>query len=402
MVPSDQVLNPSLTDNEHTIDEPDQQKSAPGSDDDVERLSKTLLDDDKESFKQGNILNDAMNHNTNSLVPDLMFEKMVKNYKMAEQIYGPKLLRAVSGYSSEQLERNINVPEFQNELKHTIGSTIKSMKKDGLLDKDGTINEEGILLASLVMYADELDKLTPKGMFGEHTHKFIKDPYGMPTESRKFRKGDRFSDIDAGKSVKVALRRGHTKIRTSDLRVQDRVRKGNITVVYAIDASGSMRGRKIEMAKRAGVALGYKATTHNDAVGLVVFSGEIKHELSPTKQFLPLLKTMGAVQAGKETNMKLMLRRVVHMLQHVKGAKHLLVLTDGAPTVGPNPQEATLRQAMVAREAGITISVVGIQLKGDDEEFVRRLADVGGGKVYLVQDVENLDVIVLQDYGGLI
>lgn len=391
------VSSPSKDDSTFTQDTTSEDGST-GSDPEIAGLARSLLEDNDTTMSQGEMINEAINYNVNSFVPSSMFENLVKDYKTAEQIYGPKLIREVSGFAPETVQRNAKIPEFQRELKQNIGSRIKAMRQEGLIDEHGALQDKGATLASLVMCFEELDKLVPKGVLGEHVHKYIKDPYGVRGDSRTYRKGDRFTDIDIGKTIKMVVRRGHKNIRPSDLRVHERIKKGKVTIVYAIDASGSMRGRKIEMCKKAGVALSYKATQQHNDVGLLVFSSQIVQSVEPTREFYTLLKNIVGIQASKETNMATMIEDAIKLFKGGQGTKHLMILTDGTPTVGSDPQVLTLQAAQRARATGITISMIGIQLAEDDAEFARRLVDIGGGKLYVVNNLDNLDMIVLQDY----
>ena len=58
----------------------------------------------------------------------------------------------------------------------------------------------------------------------------------------------------------------HTRLLKPDLRTSQKHGYGRINIVYCCDASGSMKGKKLEMAKKAGIALMYKAINNKDKV----------------------------------------------------------------------------------------------------------------------------------------
>ncbi|MBS3176514.1 VWA domain-containing protein, partial [Candidatus Woesearchaeota archaeon] len=183
-----------------------------------------------------------------------------------------------------------------------------------------------------------------------------------------------------------------------DLKVQERKSKGTVYLIYALDASGSMKGNKIDVCKKAGVSLAYKAISEKDPVGLIVFGSEISEEVAPTLNFGELLKKIAVIKATKETNFPLMVEKAITLFPKVKATKHLVILTDAQPTVGENPREHTLKAVSEARAYGITISLIGINLDKEAVQFAQDIISIGEGRLYLVKDLDKLDQIVLEDY----
>ena len=131
-----------------------------------DKLMHSVLENDKETIEDGKILNEALNQSIHSFTPDLMIEQYVNNYSLAENIYGPKLLSVISGYEEEYVKKNIQIPEFQREISKKIKQKLEDMKNKKFLDKDNTINLQGLKIAALTMYKEELEKLTAKGIEG--------------------------------------------------------------------------------------------------------------------------------------------------------------------------------------------------------------------------------------------
>ena len=171
---------------------------------DEEKLMHSILQNDKKLIKEGKIIRDAINQGLNSLTQDIMFQQLVKNFSTAKQIYGDSLLKLISGYNPDYIKKNINIPEFQKDLKDKIEKNIEELKENEFVSNDA-ISEKGIELASLVMYFEELDNIMPKGILGEKIHKknFI---YGDKENFRDFKKSDRYKDIAIKKSAKIAIR----------------------------------------------------------------------------------------------------------------------------------------------------------------------------------------------------
>jgi Mg-chelatase subunit ChlD len=365
--------------------------------DDYEKIAHSIIEDDGESIDDGDIINDAMNQGVGNFLPDMMFQNLVNNFQNAKQMYGERLIARVTGHGSDYVERNIKIPEFARELEGKITDKVEALQDKGYLGKNGQILEEGMRLAALVMYMQELDTIVPKGIYGEKEHEEISH-YGISGEVRNYKQHDRFHDIAFKKAVKVALRRGHKKLVKGDLRVFERESKGSIAVVYAVDASGSMRGQKLEMAKKAGVALAFKATEEKNKTGLVVFSAGVDKKVKPTTDFWKILTQLTQITAGDETNVANTIKETLQIFPEQECTKHLIFLTDAAPTSGEKPQEAALKAASVAVSKGITISVIGIQVDAESEKFARELAVVGEGNFYIINDLDELGGVVLEDY----
>ncbi len=366
-------------------------------DDIDEKLMHSVLENDKEKIDEGMMIEEALNRGVGAFTPDMMFEKLVKNYSMTKSLFGEALIRAVSGYDPDYIEKNIGIPEFQRELKKKLDERLERFKKDGVLDRQGAITEKGIELASLILYIQELDNIVPRGISGEKIHK-KESHYGDRQYARSYRKGDRYKDIAVKKSAKTAIRRGHLWIHMEDLKTHERQSKGEVYMVYALDSSGSMKGDKIGTCKKAGVALAYKAIQEKDRVGLIVFGTEIKDVIEPTKDFPTILNAITRVRASAETDIAATIRRAITMFPSREVTKHLLLLSDALPTKGEDPEKATLEAASMAKAAGITISVIGINLDNKGTKLAEKVVQIGRGKLYIVKDLKEIDKIVLEDY----
>ena len=364
------------------------------------KLMHSVLENDKETIEKGKLIRDSINQGLDAFTPDLIYQQLVKNYSMAKHIFGPSLLKLATGYNPDYIEKNINIPEFQKELRFRIQKNIEKLKEEGLLDRDSEISEKGIELASLVMYFEELDKITPKGILGGKIHKKT-SIYGGKEDIRTYKKSDRYKDIAIKKSVKLAIRRGHKKLHEKDLKVFERQSKGQSYIVYALDASGSMKGSKIDACKRAGIALAYKAIDEKDKVGLIVFGSEIKTIVEPTQDFSYLLKNITSAKASRETDLAVSLRKSIELFPNDDITKHLILITDALPTIGKEPEQETLQEVSIARNKGITISLIGINLNEKGKKLAEKIVELGEGKLYIVKNIENIDKIVLEDYYGI-
>jgi Mg-chelatase subunit ChlD len=368
---------------------------------DEDKLMKSVLSNDKQTIDDGKLIAESINQGISAFTPDLAFENITKNFTIAKQLYGEKLIRLLAGYNPNYIAKNLGIPEFQKELKTSIAKNIEELKDRKILDKGGRITEKGIELASLILYTEELDHILPKGVLGSKIHKKASH-YGDKEDYRDYKKGDRYKDFAVRRSVRKAIRRGHTSIEVNDLQTYVRQSKGSIYVVYGLDASGSMKGKKIEMAKKAGIALAYKAISEKDKVGMVVFGSEVKDFVAPTRDFPFLLREITKVRASRQTEFTQMIKKAIEIFPREKATKHLILLTDALPTVGDKPEEETLKAVSAARSNGITVSIVGINLDRQGKQMAEKIAQMGEGRVYVVKNIENVDKIILEDYYSVI
>lgn len=366
--------------------------------DEEKKLAHSVMESEEDKLDEGKLVNEALNNGITSFMPDMMFEQMVNDFKMAKNIFGETILKQSTGYNPDYVERNIKVPEFRRELSERIKKNMDALKDDGILGPGYTISEKGLQLASLVMYTEELDHLLPKGIFGEKIHK-RRNIYGEHEDIKPFKKDDRYRDIALKKSIKTAIRRNHRIMQREDLKSFQRQSKGHLEIIYGLDASGSMKGKKIEVAKKAGVALAYQAIENKDNVGLIIFGEEVKHSIAPCQDFHRILEQITRTKPSKETDMVGVIKEAIELFSSGTATKHLILLTDALQTVGS--KDEVIEVAAMAKAAGITISIVGIKLDEEGVTLAKKVTELSDGKLYTVTALENVDKIILQDYYDL-
>jgi Mg-chelatase subunit ChlD len=369
--------------------------------DEEQKLMESVVEHDENAIDDGKLMSDALNNGFSGFNPDMMFDSLKKDFSTAKHLYGERMLRIVSGYSPDYIKKNIKIPEFQRELQEKMDNKEEELKEKGLIDKDGTITEKGITLASLIMYTEELNNLTAKGLHGEKEIKKKNTGIGEKDEIRPFRKGDSYKNLDIQKSIKKAIKRGHDSIEKNDLRAIEKVDKGSVYVIYCIDSSGSMKGKKIEAAKKAGIALAYKMLDKKDKVAVVSFSTKIVETLPFTDNFMSILYNIAKIKASKETNMTGALNEAFIMFPKTNATKHIILLTDALPTIGKNPENEVLESISFLRNNGITVSLIGLNMDEKGEDFGKKITNISQGGFYRVKNLEDIDTIILEDYNRL-
>ncbi len=361
-----------------------------------DKLMNSVLAGDKQTIEQAELIQEATNRSIGSFTPDLLMAQMVNNFSMARQLYGDKMIKLLTGYDPNYIERNMKIPEFKKELKNAVNSFIARMKDNKIVDEEGTITEKGAELGALVL-VKELDQFIAKEKMGEKTSKRVSH-YGEKTGFRNYKKGDRFIDLSVKRSVHRAIKRGRQKLSPEDLIIAEREGKGKISLILALDASASMKGNKIETCKRAGVALAHKAINEQDEVGLVVFGSEIKNAISPTKDLNTLISSISSVKTSRQTDVAAMIFKSIELFPLSSHTKHLIILTDALPTVGKDPEIETLQATSAAHSAGITVSIIGVQLDKAGVKLAEQIAQIGEGRFILVKNLGQLGQFILEDY----
>jgi Mg-chelatase subunit ChlD len=360
----------------------------------------SVFEGDKQTIENGKLIQEAVNRGIGGFTPDLMFQNMVRSYGTAKQLYGERLLSLLTGYDAGYIERNVRIPEFQKELKHAIDKSVEKLKDGGFLNAEGGMTERGLTLAALTLYTEELERIQPKGWRGEREHQ-RPAAFGDSGDSRVRRAGDRWREFDARGTVRRALRHGRRSVTFADLMSRPRKAKGSICVIYGLDASGSMRGDKLQTAKRAGVALAYAAVQRKDRCGLVVFASDVKQAIEPTIDFGSMLRTIAGVTAGKQTDFVATIEKATQLFPKDGSTRHLSLITDALPTVGEEPRERTLSAIGEARAAGITVSIVGIKLTKEGRELAQEIVRIGDGRLLLARQLDDVDRLVLEDYAAV-
>ena len=357
-----------------------------------DKLMHSVLESDKNN---GKLIRNAINHGLFSFNPELIFQQFIENYKEAKDIYGESFFTELV-----KSESNLRLPETKKRIKEEIEKKFESLQEQNILDKDFNINEKGIDLASLSLLVEELDSLVSKGLLGEKLNKKLLQ-YGSKENIQVFKKQDNYKDLAIKESIKIAIKRNHHNIHIKDLRSYEKIGKGKISIIYALDASGSMKGNKLDLCKKAFTALAFKAINEKDNVGLLIFNSKISKEIPPTNNFNFLINSIVDIRASNQTNIALTIKKSIELFPRDNSTKHLILITDAMPTFGEEPFKETIEATVLASNCSITISIIGINIENQGIKLAERISKISNGKFYRVKDLENLDSIILQDYYSL-
>ncbi|MCD2204274.1 VWA domain-containing protein [Halobacterium sp. KA-6] len=180
--------------------------------------------------------------------------------------------------------------------------------------------------------------------------------------------------VDAAASVRAAAARGAERVKQRDLRQSVRAGSASALVVFAVDASASMRG---PMRAAKGVALDVlrDAYERRDEVAVVTFAGDDADVvLPPTDSVTLAARHLKSLPTGDRTPLPAGLRAADDVLARANpDAAVVVVVTDGRANAGTDAPTADTREAASAlADRGAEVLVVDA---GD------------GGRTSLVDDV---------------
>ena len=165
----------------------------------------------------------------------------------------------------------------------------------------------------------------------------------------------------------------------------------NVDMVIVLDRSGSMKGRKIEDARRAVLEL-LSSLSAEDRFALITYSDGV-HVASDlfnvtAANRVRMASAVNAVRAGGGTNLGAGLQAGIDILispgRHTNAAK-LILISDGLANQGLTDVKALSDIAAVAVEKEFAVSTVGVGIDFN-EHLMTAIADRGTGRYYYLEN----------------
>jgi Ca-activated chloride channel family protein len=175
----------------------------------------------------------------------------------------------------------------------------------------------------------------------------------------------------------------------------------NKNLVFAIDSSGSMSGKKIIQAKEA-VRFVINHMDGQDRFSLVDFDDGVslfspKLIAAAAENREKALRFVDEIEDSGGTNINDALLQALKMIEPGERPNYILFLTDGLPTVGITGTAEILRNIQSANEHKARIFAFGVGY-GVNTELLDRLSLENRGTSVYVDEDENLEVAVSNYY----
>jgi Ca-activated chloride channel family protein len=165
----------------------------------------------------------------------------------------------------------------------------------------------------------------------------------------------------------------------------------NVDMVIVLDRSGSMKGRKINDARRAVINL-LSSLSAKDRFALITYSDRVQY-LSPLDNVTAghrqrLESLIHRIAAGGGTNLGAGLQAGINLLVSAPengNARKVILISDGLANKGVTDSTQLGRMAGVAVEKEFAVSTVGV---GNDfnEQLMTTIADRGTGNYYYLEN----------------
>lgn len=206
---------------------------------------------------------------------------------------------------------------------------------------------------------------------------------------------------------------GNTPVETAlpvYMDVRDRSERPDLAIVYVLDKSASMDSchcagpsretdgrfsgpRKVDLGKEA-IYQSVAVLSERDTVGVVSFDEYAQWVVPAQQGIAPEAVQQAIAPIGPEgpTNVRAGLLAAEEMLAQVDAKiKHVILLTDGWSQIPGDPLEV----ARSMRDKGITLSVVAEGV--GSAPYLQQLADIGGGRYFPTQRLEDIPQIFLEE-----
>ena len=288
-------------------------------------------------------------------------------------------------------------------------TTIDVPGRPGVLYIEGTPQHAGPLSSALTAQQFDVDVRPPAGFPGSlkelERYDFLivsdtpKEALGLEAQElieqyvRDLGGGFLFAGGEAGYGLGGWY---HTTVeRILPVRMDNERKKEmpSVAMMLVIDRSGSMTGLPMEMAKSAAKAA-VQVLSSDDLVGVIAFdSAPTRYvKLQPARNRSRIGGDIARIQPGGGTEIFSALDASYQDMTVTQARKkHVILLTDGrAPTNGIRD----LVSAMIAESITVTSVGLGNDL---DEQLLKMIADVGGGRFHAVADPNNLPRIFTKE-----
>lgn len=212
----------------------------------------------------------------------------------------------------------------------------------------------------------------------------------------------------------IRERRFAVTILPQDIREKERVRKTSATVLFVVDASGSMGAmRRMESAKGAVLSLLMDSYQKRDRIGMVAFRGNDADLLLPPCSSVDLaMKRLAELPTGGRTPLFAGLSRALRVIQgelirNRETRPMIVLISDGRANVSmsSDPKKEIVQLAEEARRLGVHTVVIDTEVVGSSFMemrlgYCRDIAEAAGGRYYPISDItpESLSGIVESEH----
>lgn len=174
-----------------------------------------------------------------------------------------------------------------------------------------------------------------------------------------------------------------------------------LRIAVVVDRSGSMRGAKLEAAKRSVAYLAAQLTSE-DRLAVVAYDSTVTlpYPLAPV-DVGAVGRALASFGPGGQTNLSGGWLKGVEQLRGIDdGIRRVVLLSDGHANVGVADMATLARMAAEVAGSGISTTTIGFG-DGFDEQLMTAVADNGGGSGHFAQSPDDAPGIFAEEFDDL-
>ena len=210
--------------------------------------------------------------------------------------------------------------------------------------------------------------------------------------------------VSKGGAVRIEARPSHTAVQENGgelfaeftITLEEEAKEAQpISLALVLDTSGSMSGSKLEDARKAAHRL-VDLLTERDELALISFGTELtvaeRRRITPESR-AGFHAAIDALEAAGSTNISGGLQLGWNALRGASGARRLMLVSDGQPTVGllTEPELAALTSRV--HQDAITVTALGVGADIDGA-LMLHMSENGGGMYGYLKDAGALEEIL--------
>lgn len=183
------------------------------------------------------------------------------------------------------------------------------------------------------------------------------------------------------------------------LKATDAAERASLSAVLVVDRSGSMAGDKIDRARMAARRF-VDRLQDGDQIALVTYGTDVSVDMPLTRVTSETRararRLIDMLEEGGGTNIDGALRaarRTITNAGSLPGVARVVLVSDGRPTEGDRRIDRLARHASALRDAGATLSTLGLGLDYNDD-LMERLAVDGSGRYHYLRKSSQLASIL--------
>lgn len=337
--------------------------------------------DDQSTFEpsQRKEDNEWLNHSDKSVELKEFSGKYENNKNTPKPTGGINSCRTASGFGSEGLielaDNGVNVEEYDKKFKNTLEKQLPEIEAH--LRK---VVREAKNICMQSGKSKIFDNKSSCSLGKDHLHHGKKDNENGELAIAEM--------IDAAARRMIENEEHVFKILHDDVRYFNRRKRKKVEFCLLIDASSSMEGQRIHVAK---LLARYLFFSTNDRISVIVFQQNRAWLQVPfTHDFRQLEQSLDKIKAYGETPLALGITACLQYIEKEKARNPFIILiTDGVPTLGTvttNPVHDALQVAQNIKNNHYGFTCIGLK---PHLCYLNQLSEVTGGSIYAVENLEE-------------